>query len=106
MDEEWLAQADIYISDATIEKLEREHKVTVLEIEEALYNATGPYLVDDRPKNLTAPLTRWTLSETTNGRLLKLVFKPYFEDRLIHIKSAYAPDSDEIKFFNSIIEEG
>jgi len=101
--EDLLEVADMSISTETLEKCQKEHGVSELEIEEAMFNASGPYLVDDRPKNRTKPRTHWVISETASGRVLKIVFKPYFDRKLIYIKTAYEPDADEIEFFNSAV---
>jgi hypothetical protein len=101
MEEDWFATTRIYISPVTLEKLWNDHKVSQMEVEEAIFNSARPYLVERRPRHRTTPPSIWFLAPTAEGRLLKVIFRPYFEFELIHVKSAYEPEDYEIAFYQS-----
>jgi hypothetical protein len=55
-----------------------------------------PFPVDMRPLNQTIPPTRWFISETMEGRMLKVIFIMRKEQLRFEIKSAYEPDESDI----------
>ena len=91
----------IVASPAITEKIESEHGVSLVEVEEAFNNFVGYPIVDDRAINKTKPATVWCLSETFDGRLLKLVFIPYPERQIAVLRTAYEPDDSEVDLWNA-----
>jgi len=87
-------------SQTVIEKLNSLHDLTFLEVEEAFNNFVGYPLVDDRSKHKSKPQTVWCLSETYDGRLLKLVFIPYPDKQISVLRTAYEPDDWEVVLWN------
>ena len=75
-------------------KLLNKHAVQQHEVEECFRNKTGRTLRDKRAINRTFPSTWWFISQTNEGRRLKIVFI-----RLVNgdcsIKTAYEPDEAE-----------
>ena len=62
---------------------------------------TGGFPRDSREQHQTDPPTRWFISRTDAGRLLKVVFIHYQFANEIYIKSAYEPNPTEIDLYNS-----
>jgi hypothetical protein len=87
-------------SDAVKEKILNEHGVDFLEAEEAFNNFAGYPLFDTRVKHKTKPLTVWCLSETYDGRLLKIVYIEHTDKDLAILRTAYEPDDDEVDLWN------
>ena len=48
----------------------------------------------------TKPETVWFLSETYDGRLLKLVYIPYPEKQLAVLRTTYEPEDNEVDIWN------
>ena len=69
-------------SDEIKYKLKAKHDVDFMEVEEAFSNFAGFMMIDDRAQHKTRPSTVWFLSETYDGRLLKVVMIPYEEKQL------------------------
>lgn len=88
----------IKISSAIKEKLLLKHYVSLTEVTECFENMTGNYLTDNREDHRTDPPTLWFISETNQGRLLKVVF--IFIQGHIHIKTAYEPNQKETDIYN------
>lgn len=88
------------ISASVRRKLADKHLVVPAEVWQCFLNHTGNrFLEDSREKNKTNPPTKWFISETDSGRLLKVCFI-YFEDvQKIVIKSAFEPNQDELNIF-------
>ncbi len=87
-------------SKAVKEKIITIHDVNFLEAEEAFNNFIGYSLEDDRVQHKTKPPTVWCLSETYDGRLLKLVFIPYVDKQVAILRTAYEPDDFEVDLWN------
>lgn len=87
---------EVYASPATKRKLAEEHSISFEEVEEAFFNSSPPFPVDTRPLNRTVPPTRWFISETMEGRVLKVIFIMRKEERRFVVKSAYEPDESDI----------
>lgn len=51
---------------------------------------------------MTNPLTRWFIAETDFGRKLKIAFMP--TDEGIVIKTAYGPNTEELRIYNKIAQ--
>jgi hypothetical protein len=93
---------NLYFSPDVRRKLAENHAVDELEVEEAFYlYEGGSYLVDDRRRNQTIPLTLWFIGETAEGRVLKIVFIYDRESDTAIIKTAYEPDEEEIELYET-----
>jgi hypothetical protein len=77
--------------------------VTEEEIVQCFANKTGKALVDTREDNQTNPFTRWFIAETDHGRKLKICYVPLRGE--IHVKTAYDPNSDELRIYSKYGEE-
>ena len=93
-----LDEYDIYFSDWVLQKLNI-HGVSDIEVEEAFQNAEPPFKEDKRVRHQTNPPTFWFIASTAEGRLLKVVFMPFEDLRILRIKSAYEPDRREIELY-------
>ena len=90
----------LIISARVRRKLADKHSVVAAEVLQCFLNYTeNNFLEDSREKNKTNPPTKWFISETDSGRLLKVCFI-YLEDiQKIVIKSAFEPNQDELNNF-------
>ncbi|KAF0164827.1 MAG: hypothetical protein FD157_1991 [Rhodocyclaceae bacterium] len=88
----------IIISPGIAKKLAEKHGVRPEEVGQCFANRTGKYLLDTRAKHLTNPITRWFISETDQGRKLKVAFIPEGGDTFI--RSAFEPDTNEISIYS------
>jgi len=77
--------------------------VTEEDIAQCFANRSGAFLIDDRESNLTNPFTRWFISETDYGLCLKICFIPYATG--LEIKTAYAPNDEEIRIYTKYGEK-
>ena len=80
---------NLIVSAGVLEKLRDKHGVTVREVEQCFENKCGLYLEDDREDNRTDPATLAFIAPTNEDRLLN-----------VHIKTAFAPDQDDIAFYD------
>lgn len=92
---------NIFISNATREKIKTKHGLTEREIIEAFSNRDGKALVDDREEHKTDPRTLWFVAETNHGVKIKVAYVLY-PDGLVHIKSAYKPSAKVIALYNKL----
>jgi hypothetical protein len=93
---------ELLITDRVRDKIETGHRVGFLEAEEAFFNSDiGEYLLDDRTAHQTKPPTYWTLSFTTEGRLLKLVVKFDWQENVAWLRTAYEPNKEEIELYEA-----
>lgn len=91
---------DLIVTKQVEEKLlAKFHPVTIIEVEEAISTFDGRMILDDRPNNKTNPPTYWFLAETFDGRLLKIVIKLDKKNKAAYLRTAYAPDEEEIIFY-------
>ena len=67
---------NLEISASVERKLLEKHDVTVSEVFEAFANRQMKFRKENRPEHLTVPTTRWFISETDAGRILKIAFVP------------------------------
>ena len=81
-------------------KIIQQHGVSLVEVEEAFNNFAGYPLVDKRAKHRSKPTTVWCLSETYEGRLLKIVFIPFPDKQIAVLRTAYEPDELEVELWN------
>lgn len=89
------------ITNRTAEKLLKKHEVTVLEVEEAFFNGSGTYLIDERAEHATVPPTVWFISETMDGRVLKVVMKIDTQSNVAWLKTAFDPTDEEIVHYEA-----
>jgi len=88
----------LHVSADVRRKLANKHHVQVKEVHECFENRCGKDLFDMRARHRTDPLTRWFLAPTNHRRLLKIVFVP--TPYGIEVKTAYAPNPEEIRIWN------
>lgn len=87
----------LVVSQKILEKLASKHGVNKDEVEQCFANRTGKYLKDVRENHLTDPPTLWFIAETYYGRKLKVVFVA--KDGDIYLRTAYTPDSNELRIY-------
>lgn len=91
---------DLVVTKNVEEKLQNKfHPVSILEVEEAMFNFDGKLIEDDRSNNKTIPPTYWFISETAHGRLLKIVLKIDTKNNVAYLRTAYEPDEKEIMYY-------
>jgi uncharacterized DUF497 family protein len=86
------------IKEGVIKKLLEKHAVTRTEVEECFLNRIKGLLEDTREENKTTPPTLWFISETDQGRLLKIVFIE-LKNGTYEIKIAYEPNEIEVRIY-------
>jgi uncharacterized DUF497 family protein len=91
---------NLIISPEIQGKLELKHGISRSDVEQCFINRQRSYLLDDRLDHLTEPPTEWFISENDRGILIKVVF--VFDNRMIYLKSAFPPNSTEIRIYNTI----
>ena len=91
---------NLIISPAIQGKLELKHGISRSDVEQCFINRQRSYLLDDRLNHLTEPPTEWFISENDRGILIKVVF--VFDNEMIYLKSAFPPNSTEIRIYNII----
>lgn len=91
---------NLVISPAIEGKLTLKHQITRQDVEQCFINRTRSYLIDNRLDHKTEPPTEWFIAENNRGTLIKVVF--IFDDGLIYLKSAFPPNSIEIRIYNTI----
>ncbi|MBU3621917.1 ADP-ribosyl-(dinitrogen reductase) hydrolase [Polynucleobacter sp. CS-Odin-A6] len=91
---------NLVISPAIEEKLTFKHHIRRQDIEQCFMNRARSYLEDTRLDHLTEPPTEWFISENNQGFLIKVVF--IFDNDMIYLKSAFPPNSTEIRIYNTI----
>ncbi len=90
---------NVIASPWVIEKIENEHGVSFLEVEEAFFNHGTKYVIDTRESHRTNPPTVWFIGETFEGRLLKVVLIPKAEEGIAILRTAYEPSLEEIEIY-------
>ncbi|QWE15209.1 ADP-ribosyl-(dinitrogen reductase) hydrolase [Polynucleobacter sp. AP-Sving-400A-A2] len=91
---------NLVISPAIEGKLTFKHQISRQDVEQCFINRVRSYLIDDRLEHQTEPPTEWFISENDRGILIKVVF--IFDHGLIYLKSAFPPNSTEIRIYNTI----
>jgi hypothetical protein len=91
---------NLVISPTIEEKLTLKHRITRQDVEQCFLNRARSYLTDNRVDHQTEPPTEWFIAENNRGILIKVVF--IFDDGLIYLKSAFPPNSTEIRIYNTI----
>ena len=95
---------NLKISPKVRSKLRTRHSVREEEIQECFASREGVFLKDTRESHQTNPPTVWFISETDNGRLLKVVFVQGKNGETF-IKTAYEPNSIEIGLSNRLAKQ-
>ncbi len=90
---------NLIVRPAVLLKLKTKHYVTIAEVEECFLNQTKDFLEDDRTEHLTMPPTRWFISETDKGRVLKVVFVEQ-PPQVYELKTAYEPSPEEERIYD------
>ena len=93
----------IYATAEVNRKIETEHGVSLIEVEEAFFLHRNKWLVDDRRRHQTTPKTVWFIGETSSGRLLKIVMIPYLDKGFCSLRTAYEPDLAEVQLYEQNI---
>lgn len=89
---------NLIISEGIAKKLQEKHGgITRREIEQCFENCEGEHLVDQREDHKTDPATKWFVAPTNSGRILKVCF--IFDEGKVFLKTAYEPNSDEIRIY-------
>lgn len=96
---------EIYIAKSVAQKLKEKHKVRDSEVYQCFKNRTGKYAQDIREKHQTDPPTLWFISQTDTGRHLKVILLRYSKTEVI-VKSAYEPNTDDIRLYQAYLERG
>ena len=91
---------NLVINPAIQGKLALKHGISRSDVEQCFLNRTRSYLIDNRLDHQTEPSTEWFISENDRGVLIKVVF--IFDDGMIYLKSAFPPNSTEIRIYNTI----
>lgn len=74
--------------------------VSLMEVEEAFCQWDGFWVLDDREDHKTVPPTYWFISETFDGRLLKVVIKPVPDTDFAYVRTAYDAQKMEIQIYD------
>lgn len=90
----------LVISEKTTDKIKVKpgHQVSKTEIAQCFGNNNDTFLIDTRSKHASTPPTKWFVSETDAGRLIKVCFIEY--NGLFYIRTAYEANAEEIRIFN------
>lgn len=91
---------NLVINPAIQGKLALKHGISRSDVEQCFLNRTRSYLIDNRLDHQTDPPTEWFISKNDRGVLIKVVF--IFDDGMIYLKSAFPPNSTEIRIYNTI----
>lgn len=93
---------DVVFTRAIVEKLKsKEPTVEPWEVEDAFSRWEGKTVIDDRENNRTNPPTVWFISDTSEGRVLKVVGIFLINKKEFVVKTAYDPDDWEVKFYEN-----
>lgn len=97
---------NLIISSAIRQKLlKKQPPVTEDDVMQCFSNRDGRFLEDDREEHRTDPPTKWFISETDYGVKLKVIFI-FRQEKGVFIRSAYSPNSDEIRIYEKYGKEG
>jgi uncharacterized DUF497 family protein len=89
----------LYISDDVRNKLRHKHDVNLEQVQACFDNRERAFLFDTREEHQTEPPTRWFIAEYESGKLLKVCFMHFRDERRIEIKTAYPPNEMEIELY-------
>lgn len=88
---------NLVISQNIQTKLSEKHGVSVKEVHQCFENREKGLLEDNRAANRTDPPSKWFISHTNHGKLLKIVFVS--REGKLFLKTAYPPNDDEISIY-------
>jgi uncharacterized DUF497 family protein len=88
----------LLISTRTRQKLTGKHNVARNDIVQCFINRWGGYLLDSREEHKTDPPTKWFVSCTDPGRILKVVFIEE-ENGDVRIKTCYEANEKEKEIY-------
>ncbi|MCD7097429.1 DUF4258 domain-containing protein [Stenotrophomonas sp. MMGLT7] len=94
---------ELKISPRILTKLRDQHRVTQQEVAECFANRWGKFFTDSRHDHQTNPPTYWFVSETDQGRMLKVIFVRHPE--FFAIKSAYDPEDGSDALYERLMKE-
>lgn len=86
-------------SPSVLHKLKTKHDVSFDEIEQCFLNQTRTFLEEIRIPHVTVRSTRWFISETDRGRLLKVIFVEQ-PSHIYELKTAYEPSAKEERMYD------
>jgi hypothetical protein len=86
----------IEVSTWVIEKLAL-RGISLLEVEEAICNFSGKVKEQRKPPHKTIPPTYFIISETFDGKILKIAFILDQSMKVMTIKTAYEPSEEELQ---------
>ncbi len=89
----------VFAPSIVMKLLEKNPPVTVSEVEEAFFQWDGYWVLDDREDHRTIPPTYWFLSETLEGRLLKVVIKLVPNTDYAYVRTSYDAYEEEINIY-------
>lgn len=90
---------NLVISQNIQKKLNEKHGVSVNQVYQCFENREEGLLEDEREEHRTDPPTKWFISRTNHGKLLKIVFVA--REGKIFLKTAYPPNDDEISIYKT-----
>ncbi len=90
-----LEEYAIEISTWVTEKLALRN-ISLLEVEEAICNFNGKIKEQKKPPHKTIPPTYYIVSETFDGKLLKIAFIVDQARKIVTIKTTYEPNEEEL----------
>lgn len=82
----------ITASQKVKKKLKDKHQLSLREVNECFANRAGKFLFDRRVEHKTDPPTRWFISETDHGRIVKVVFIYHKDKNEFELKTAFTPE--------------
>ena len=85
----------VEVSTWVVEKLAL-RGISLLEVEEAICNFSGKVKEQKKPPHKTIPPTYYIISETFDGKILKIAFILNEEMKVMAIKTAYEPSEEEL----------
>jgi len=98
----------LLISAKITAKLAQKHNVTREDIEQCFATRSKGFLRDVREEHRTNPPTLWFISETYNGRKLKVVFIRIDGGNGVKdfaIKTAFEPSDEDLMVYNRHAKE-
>ena len=85
----------VEVSTWVVEKLAL-RGISLLEVEEAICNFSGKVKEQKKPPHKTIPPTYYIISETFDGKILKIAFILNEEMKVMAIKTAHEPSEEEL----------
>lgn len=89
----------LHMTEAVRQKLKEKHGISEEQVKACFLNRDRGYLFDEREEHKTDPPTRWFIAEDDSGKLIKVCFIYFPQDKAFDIKTAYPPDEKEIDIY-------